>query len=77
MIHFEEGDFSERHSEEVISFFWRSVYIHYTHIATLPWHEQIYWNYIDRQFRQHLIICSITNLWKYMESYKFGIYNGI
>ena len=28
MIHFDEVDFSERHSEEVISFFWRSVYMY-------------------------------------------------
>ena len=27
MINFDEVDFSERRSEEVISFFWRSVYI--------------------------------------------------
>ena len=26
MIHFDAVDFSERHYEEVISFFWRSVY---------------------------------------------------
>ena len=26
MINFDMVDFSERHSEEVISFFWRSVY---------------------------------------------------
>ena len=26
MIHFDALDFSERRSEEVISFFWRSVY---------------------------------------------------
>ena len=27
MINFDAADFSERRSEEVISFFWRSVYI--------------------------------------------------
>ena len=27
MINFDEVDFSERRSEEVISFFWRSVYL--------------------------------------------------
>ena len=27
MINFDAVDFSERHPEEVISFFWRSVYI--------------------------------------------------
>ena len=27
MINFDAVDFSERHSEEVIGFFWRSVYI--------------------------------------------------
>ena len=27
MNHFDKADFSECHSEEVISFFWRSVYI--------------------------------------------------
>ena len=32
MIHVDALDFSEWHSEEVISFFWRSVYMHiYTH----------------------------------------------
>ena len=28
MINFDAVDFSERRSEEVISFFWRSVYLH-------------------------------------------------
>ena len=27
MIHFDVADLSERRSEEVISFFWRSVYV--------------------------------------------------
>ena len=30
MIHFDDVDFSERRPEEVISFFWRSVYIDVT-----------------------------------------------
>ena len=29
MINFDAVEFSERRSEEVISFFWRSVYIHH------------------------------------------------
>ena len=29
MIHVDALDFSEWHSEEVISFFWRSVYAHF------------------------------------------------
>ena len=35
MNHFDAVDFSECHSEEVISFFWRSVYIVYQWIAHL------------------------------------------
>ena len=31
MINFDAVDFSERRSEEVISFFWRSVYIYSLH----------------------------------------------
>ena len=34
MIHFDAEDFSERRSEEVISFFWRSVYFGH---ACYPW----------------------------------------
>ena len=30
MINFDAVDFSERRSEEVISFFWRSVYINHS-----------------------------------------------
>ena len=68
MINFEEGILvSVTLKKWSVSFDAQCIYIHYTHIATLPWHEQIYWNDIDRQFRQHLTICSITNLWKYME----------
>ena len=33
MIHVDALDFSERHSEEVISFFWRSVYINQGQVA--------------------------------------------
>ena len=29
MINFDAADFSERRSEEVISLFWRSVYVHW------------------------------------------------
>ena len=32
MIHVDALDFSEWHSEEVISFFWRSVYVGWTYI---------------------------------------------
>ena len=35
MIHFDALDFSEWHSEEVIGFFWRSVYVHYTAVMML------------------------------------------
>ena len=35
MNHFDAVDFSECHSEEVISFFWRSVYIKWKHMLTI------------------------------------------
>ena len=38
MINFDAVDFSERHPEEVISFFWRSVYmVFHFHIMTFLW----------------------------------------
>ena len=36
MIHFDEVDFSESHSEELISFFWRSVYEAYATVKPVP-----------------------------------------
>ena len=40
MINFDAVDFSERRPEEVISFFWRSVYIHVGHV----------WRWLYRDF---------------------------
>ena len=39
-INFDGVDFSERHPEEVISFFWRSVYVYIVH----TWMESILYN---------------------------------
>ena len=40
MINFDAVDFGERRSEEVISFFWRSVYIHQMNQPTEANEEQ-------------------------------------
>ena len=40
MNHFDAVDFSECHSEEVISFFWRSVYIHTVKISS-NWYAKL------------------------------------
>ena len=42
MITFDAADFSERRSEEVISFFWRSVYI-LDGTQGDPWETQYVW----------------------------------
>ena len=60
MIHFDALDFSEWHSEEVISFFWRSVY--------LSWpvcHEVKGMGINAKQDRCTCAIYSLSQLWRY------------
>ena len=50
MNHFDAVDFSECHSEEVISFFWRSVYL-------LPWFIHIMRNKINTNILTSFVVC--------------------
>ena len=56
MNHFDEVDFSECHSEEVISFFWRSVYMSYM------WHHLI---------PNHIILLILQMTWMISQTIRF------